>query len=905
MTTTRMAKAAVIIIKFRPGEVNYTSQHHAVGGKVVANWTVDNIVAYSKICTHVGCPAALYEQTTHHILCPCHQSTFVATEGARVIFGPATRPLPQLPIGVDSSGLPHRHRPLPRAGGPELLGAVMSVDRALGGTGTWLDDRLHGARGVRVLLRKIFPDHWSFLLGEIILYSFIILLLTGTFLTLWFQPSMTDVIYHGSYTPLHGVRMSEAYASTLHISFDVRGGLLIRQIHHWAADLFMAGIMAHMIRVFFTGAYRKPREINWLIGIILFTLGLLEGLFGYSLPDDLLSGAGLRILEGVIQSLPIVGTYLAFFLFGGPFPGNQIIPRLYILHVLLIPGLILALVTVHLFLMFHQKHTQMPGKGRTNENVVGAPMYPYFMAKTGAFFFFVFAALRPGRDVRADQPDLAVRAVQPGRHVGRLAARLLHGHARRRAAHHACLAVGAVGAYVRLQRVHPGPGAARPYLQRRRRSGRSSSSGSPATGASTTSTTGRATRRPGPRSASGSSPSTASCGLRAPTTSSPTTSTSRCTGPPWAARVGIFVGPVIAYIITKRICLGLQRKDNHLVEHGVETGNIRQLPGGEFIEETRPVDDERLAVLTSRVEHPPLPPGETAETDVPAPGMRGGLGRVRERLYKVVTESTPIPSSHGTATGTAMATATRSRPETATSTPRSARAPDRTPVPTTRARSTSAGQPAAAVSAAAGGRSAAARGRCSDAPGLKAELQRSLQAARQALLSRLDGLGEYDLRRPMTPTGTNLLGLVKHLADLEYIYLGASFGRTLAPWENSDPQAEMWAAAAESSESIIGLYQRACAHADLTISQLEVDAPGSVAHWADDDRQTTLGAMLIYMVWETAQHAGHADIIRELIDGTAGDDDGSSPTLAGRLMWPRSRRRRTPSGPLSAASCTD
>ena len=219
------------------------------------------------------------------------------------------------------------------------------------------------------------------------------MLLTGTFLTFFFQPSMTDVVYHGSYTNLDGVQMSEAYASTLNISFDVRGGLLIRQIHHWAADLFVAGIFAHMLRVFFTGAYRKPREVNWLIGITLFTLGLLEGLFGYSLPDDLLSGAGLRITEGVLQSIPIVGTYLAFFLFGGAYPGHVIIPRLYILHVLVIPGLILALVTAHLFIMTFQKHTQMPGKGRTNANVVGAPVYPYFVAKTGAFFFFTFAAM--------------------------------------------------------------------------------------------------------------------------------------------------------------------------------------------------------------------------------------------------------------------------------------------------------------------------------------------------------------------------------------------------------------------------------------------------------------------------------------------------------------------------------
>src|ERR1700729_2374706 len=238
----------------------------------------------------------------------------------------------------------------------------MSSGRALERTGGWLDDRFRGARGVRVFLRKVYPDHWTFLLGEIALYSFIILLLTGTFLTLFFKPSMSDVVYHGSYTHLRGLPMSEAYASTLNISFDVRGGLLMRQIHHWAADLFMAAIFVHMIRIFFTGAYRKPRELNWLIGIVLLTLGMLEGLFGYSLPDDLLSGAGLRILEGVLLGIPIVGTYLSFFLFGGQFPGTDIVPRLYIIHVLLIPGLLLALITAHLFLMFHQKHTQMPGK---------------------------------------------------------------------------------------------------------------------------------------------------------------------------------------------------------------------------------------------------------------------------------------------------------------------------------------------------------------------------------------------------------------------------------------------------------------------------------------------------------------------------------------------------------------
>jgi Cytochrome b(N-terminal)/b6/petB len=251
------------------------------------------------------------------------------------------------------------------------------VSRTLTGVGGWLDDRFHGARGMRGLMRKVFPDHWSFLLGEIALWSFVILLLTGTFLSLFFVPSMTEVTYHGSYMKLNGITMSQACQSTLRISFDIRGGLLIRQIHHWAADLFMAAIIVHMLRIFFTGAYRKPREINWLIGIVLFSLGLLEGLFGYSLPDDQLSGAGLRIFEGILQGIPVVGTYLAFFLFGGPFPGHDIVPRMYILHVLLIPGILLALISAHLFIMFHQKHTQMPAKGNTERNVVGQPLYPY------------------------------------------------------------------------------------------------------------------------------------------------------------------------------------------------------------------------------------------------------------------------------------------------------------------------------------------------------------------------------------------------------------------------------------------------------------------------------------------------------------------------------------------------
>ena len=263
-------------------------------------------------------------------------------------------------------------------------------ERIAGNVANYVDERTGAAAWARKNLTKVFPDHWSFMLGEVALYSFIILLLTGTFLTFWFVPSQADVVYNGSYAPLSHVTMSAAYSSTLHISFDVRGGLLMRQIHHWAALLFMVAIVAHLLRVFFTGAFRKPREFNWLIGVGLLTLGIVEGFLGYSLPDDLLSGTGIRIAEAIIQAIPVVGSYLAFFAFGGPFPGHVFIPRIYTVHVLLLPGIFLALITAHLMLVWYQKHTQYPGPGRTEKNVVGYPLMPVYMAKAGGFFFIVF-----------------------------------------------------------------------------------------------------------------------------------------------------------------------------------------------------------------------------------------------------------------------------------------------------------------------------------------------------------------------------------------------------------------------------------------------------------------------------------------------------------------------------------
>ncbi|MDE3086051.1 MAG: ubiquinol-cytochrome c reductase cytochrome b subunit [Acidobacteriota bacterium] len=258
----------------------------------------------------------------------------------------------------------------------------------------WLDVRLGVAKGGRVFLDKIFPDHWSFLLGEIALYSFVILIVTGIWLSLFFNASTAEVIYHGAYAPLRGVKVSAAYASTIDISFGVRSGMVIRQMHHWAADVVLGSIAVHMCRVFFTGAYRKPREANWIIGVTLLTLGLANGFIGYSLPDDLVSGTGIRLVFSFLLSMPVVGSYLGFFIFGGNYPGDgSLIPRFFILHVLVLPLVILGLITAHLTLLVRQKHTQFPGKGRTEHNVVGTPMYPAFIAKTTGYLFMIAGVL--------------------------------------------------------------------------------------------------------------------------------------------------------------------------------------------------------------------------------------------------------------------------------------------------------------------------------------------------------------------------------------------------------------------------------------------------------------------------------------------------------------------------------
>ena len=261
------------------------------------------------------------------------------------------------------------------------------IDRAF----RWFDDRLHVAHFTRSSLRKIFPDNWSFMLGEIALYCFVILVVTGTYLTFFFSPSAKEVVYDGSYVPLQGLPMTEAFNSSLRISFDVRAGLVFRQMHHWAALLFTGAVLVHLLRVFFTGAFRRPRELNWIIGVTLLVLVMFNGFSGYSLPDDLLSGTGLRIGYSIALAVPLIGTWAAFLVFGGEFPSPDIISRLFVLHVLLIPAIIAGLLGAHMAILWRQKHTQFAGPGRTEDNIVGSRLWPTYTARSVGLLAGVFA----------------------------------------------------------------------------------------------------------------------------------------------------------------------------------------------------------------------------------------------------------------------------------------------------------------------------------------------------------------------------------------------------------------------------------------------------------------------------------------------------------------------------------
>jgi ubiquinol-cytochrome c reductase cytochrome b subunit len=518
---------------------------------------------------------------------------------------------------------------------------MKTSEKIAGAVANYVDERTGAAKWLKKNLTKVFPDHWSFMLGEICLYSFIILLLSGTFLTFWFDPSQREVVYNGSYAPLSNLTMSASYASTLHISFDVRGGLLMRQIHHWAALIFMAGIIAHLLRVFFTGAFRKPREFNWLIGVGLVTLGIVEGFLGYSLPDDLLSGTGIRIAEAILQAIPVVGSYLAFFAFGGAFPGHVFIPRIYTVHVLLLPGIFLALITVHLMLVWYQKHTQYPGPGRTEKNVVGYPLMPVYMAKAGGFFFIVFgvtaflgavASINPIWLYGPYTPGQISAGSQPDFYMG-----WLDGLVRMAPP----IETHAFGHTISWNILLPGliiPGilftgmALYPFIE------------SWITGDKAEHHLLDRPRNVPNRTALGAM-SLAFMLIILVNGGNDIIATHfhlTINQIMWFTRIGVIVIPPIVFVITKRLCLSLQRADREIVLHGKETGRLVMLPHGEFVEVHQELTPAQKFVLTQHSQPEPL-----AIPDTDAGGVRnpaGIKGKIRSRLSRANAEQVGAPS---------------------------------------------------------------------------------------------------------------------------------------------------------------------------------------------------------------------------------------------------------------------
>ena len=504
----------------------------------------------------------------------------------------------------------------------------------------YIDERTSMSGLVKELGRKIFPDHWSFMLGEVALYSFVVILLSGTFLTFFFQASMAEVTYHGSYAPLEGIKMSAALNSTLHISFDVRGGLLLRQIHHWAALLFVASIGLHMLRIFFTGAFRKPREINWVVGFTLFVLAMAEGFTGYSLPDDLLSGNGLRIIAGMVEGIPVVGTWIDFLLFGGEFPGTAIVGRLYTLHILLLPAAVVAAIGIHLVLLIVNKHTQFAGPGRTDKNVVGAPIMPVFAAKAAGFFFIVFGIIAliastvtinpvwtygpydPSPISAGTQPDWyigfadgALRLVPPGWEfmIGPYTVSM-----------NIIVPILVLVVFLVVVAMYPFFEA---WITGDKREHHM---------------TDRPRNAP-TRTAIGAAGVTFYASLWA-AASSDIIATHFKMSVEWVTHIiqfTLIIGPFIAFFITKRVCVALQKKDREIALHGFESGRIVRLPGGEYIEVHRQLSDYDRYRLVTYDSYQPL---------MLRPNERGKItngARLRARLSRWFFEDRIAPVTRG------------------------------------------------------------------------------------------------------------------------------------------------------------------------------------------------------------------------------------------------------------------
>ena len=508
----------------------------------------------------------------------------------------------------------------------------------LAGTANYVDERVGVAGILKEFGRKIFPDHWSFMLGEVALYSFLVLLLSGTFLTFFFDPSMAETVYQGPYAPLKGAHMSVAYSSSLDISFEVRGGLLMRQVHHWSALLFVAAAGLHMLRVFFTGAFRKPRELNWVVGFVLFVLGMAAGFTGYSLPDDLLSGNGLRIIDGMIKGVPFIGTSISAGLFGGEFPGTAIVGRLYSLHIMLVPALILVFLALHLFMLVIHKHTHYSGPGKKDTNVVGYPLMPVYVAKAGGFFFIVFGVImliatfftiNPIWNYGGYDPSPVSAGTQPDWYIGWLdgALRLAPTGIEFMLGDYtvstnillplviSLVFLAAVAIYPFVENWVTGDKREHHVLDR--------------------------PRNAPTRTAIGAAGVTfyAVLWAGASTDLIATNFKMSLNQVLVSMQISLIILPFVAFYVTKRVCLSLQRKDREIAIHGRESGRIVRLPHGEYIEVHEPLDPHDLYKLVDFKDYKPT---------LARPNAQGKItvgSRVRASLSKFYFEDRISPAT--------------------------------------------------------------------------------------------------------------------------------------------------------------------------------------------------------------------------------------------------------------------
>ncbi len=516
----------------------------------------------------------------------------------------------------------------------------------------YVDERTSISGAVKALGRKVFPDHWSFMLGEIALYSFIVILLSGTFLTLFFDAAMTHTYYTGGMETMRDVPMSAAMASVLEISFDIRGGLLVRQIHHWAALLFVASIGLHMLRVFFTGSFRKPRELNWVVGFLLFVLAMAEGFTGYSLPDDLLSGNGLRIIDGLVKAVPFIGTWMSYGMFGGEFPGTEIVGRLYMLHIMVLPALVIALIAVHMLLLIVNKHTQFAAPGRTKKNVVGAPILPTFAAKAGGFFFLVFGTIvviastmqilpvwyygpyDPSPISAGTQPDWYIgfadgmlRLIPPGWEV-----EIPWGEGALTLSLNMLVPMVIMVLFLIIVAIYP-------FLE------------AWITGDKREHHIAERPRNAPTRTAIGAAGVTF-YGVMWGAASSDLIATHFLLAVEhvtYALQALLIFGPIVAYWLTKRVAIGLQKKDREIVLHGYESGRIVRLPGGEYIEVHEQLDEYERWKLVSFETYEPLIVRPNAEGKIGFwKNVRAGLSRwfFEDRIAPVTQKELEASSHH-------------------------------------------------------------------------------------------------------------------------------------------------------------------------------------------------------------------------------------------------------------------